>query len=111
MVRPFLILILFIICNGCQTVFKPSLIEALSTGMTSIQVREMLGDPAYISTSKTNTIYGYTYNMPIRNRSTLFEWEQERLLSSQSHSDFFTNQRSFEIIFFNDKLISYRELH
>ena len=63
--------------------------------MTSIQVREMLGDPAYISTSKTNKIYGYTYNMPIRNKSTLFEWEQERLLSSQSHSDFYTNQRSF----------------
>ena len=79
--------------------------------MTSIQVREMLGDPAYISTSKTNKIYGYTYNMPIRNKSTLFEWEQERLLSSQSHSDFYTNQRSFEIIFFNDKFISYRELH
>ncbi len=79
--------------------------------MTSIQVREMLGDPAYISTSKTNIIYGYTYNMPIRNKSALFEWEQERLLSSQSHSDFYTNQRSFEIIFFNNKLISYRELH
>ena len=52
--------------------------------MTSIQVREMLGEPAYISTSNTNTIYGYTYNMPIRNKSALFEWEQERLLSSQS---------------------------
>lgn len=111
MVRPFLILILFIICNGCQTAFKPSLIEDLSVGMTSIQAREILGEPAYISISNTNTIYGYTYSMPIRNRSALFEWEQERLLSRQSHSDFYTNQRSFEIIFFNDKLISYRELH
>jgi len=47
----------------------------------------------------------------MRNKTALFEWEQERLLSSQLHSDFYTNQRSFEIIFFNDKLISYRELH
>ena len=79
--------------------------------MTSIQVRERLGEPAYISNSNTNIIYGYTYNMPMRNKTALFEWEQERLLSSQLHSDFYTNQRSFEIIFFNDKLISYRELH
>ena len=79
--------------------------------MTSIQVKETLGEPAYISNSNTNTIYGYTYNMPIRHKSALFEWEQERLLSTQLHSDFYTNQKSFEIIFFNDKLVSYRELH
>ena len=79
--------------------------------MTANQVKETLGEPAYISTSNTNTIYGYTYNVPIRNKSALFEWEQERLLSSQSHSDFYTYKRSFEILFFNDKLISFRELH
>ena len=65
--------------------------------MTSIQVREMLGEPAYISTSNTNTIYGYTYNMPIKN-SPLFDGNR-KVIIQPIHSDFYTNQRSFEIIF------------
>ena len=111
MLRFFYILFLVICFIGCQTVFNPWLIKDLSVGMNQEQVIEILGEPSYISNNDKNIVFGYTYSETIKFEPNSIKLNNERLIYRNSNSDFYQNQRSFEIIFLNNKLISHKELN
>ena len=102
---------LFLTLNGCQTVFKPWLLSELSTGMSSEQVIEKLGEPTSIVSRESAKVFVYSYTEPIKLQSEFPNWENPLLLHSSLQSDGFMKQYQYELIFIDNVLINYRERH
>ena len=102
---------LFLTLNGCQTVFKPWLLSELSTGMSSEQVIEKLGEPTSIVSRESAKVFVYSYTEPIKLQSEFPNWGNPLLLHSSLQSDEFMKQYQYELIFIDNVLINYRERH
>ena len=102
---------LFLTLNGCQTVFKPWLLSELSSGMSSEQVIEKLGEPTSIVSREASKVFVYSYTEPIKLQSEFPNWENPHLLHSSLQPDRSMKQCQYELIFKDNALINYKERH
>ena len=100
---------LFLALIGCQTVFKPWLLSELSTGMSSEEVVEKLGEPSSIVSRETAQVFVYTYTEPIKLQSEFPNWENPHLFHSSLKPDRSMKQYQYELIFIDNALINYKK--
>ena len=100
---------LFLALIGCQTVFKPWLLSEISTGMSSEQVIEKLGEPTSIVSRETAKVFVYTYTEPIKLQSEFPYGENPHLSHSSLQPDRSMKQYQYELIFIENALINYKE--
>ena len=112
MIKLVLGLSLLLVLNGCQTVFKPWLLSELSTGMSSEQVKDRLGEPTSILTREAVTVFVYSYTEPIKLQSEFPNWENSFFSRSSLHPLIMPmKQYQYELIFVDNALINYKEKH
>lgn len=102
---------LFLTLNGCQTVFKPWLLSELSTGMSSEQVIEKLGEPASIVSREAAKVLVYSYTEPVKLQSEFSNRETLGLMHSSLQPNRPMKQHQYELIFVDNTLINYKERH
>ena len=101
---------LFLALIGCQTVFKPWLLSEISTGMSSEQVIEKLGEPTSIVSRETAKVFVYTYTEPIKLQSE-FPYGKPSLIVTLLFSPIgLMKQYQYELIFIENALINYKEI-
>ena len=100
---------LLLVLNGCQTVFRPWLLSELSTGMSSEQVKDRLGEPTSIVTREATMVLIYTYTEPIKLQSEFPNWENSHLSRSSLQPLIMPKkQYQYELIFVDNALINYK---
>jgi len=104
------IFIALLFLAGCSTTFKPWVLSKLSSGMTTDQVEQQLGQPDRISHKDDTVIYHYTYTEPIPlQQENIMRQDDYAALPRHNEPRLEIKTYTYEVLFVDGKLMNYKE--